>query len=112
MVIVTRYFGGVKLGVRGLIDAYGETAAKALELAGSVERVVTGKFHVELEYNAVGMITRLLENCGALNLSWTYEEKVSVSCDVPLNFCEGLSRQLEELEARGIITMLNIGAKS
>lgn len=104
MVIVTRYFGGVKLGVRGLIDAYGETAQKALELAGKVERVMTKAIKISLSYGAVGNITRLLESLGALNSRWTYSENVSVIYDVPVDSCEMLSRELDELKARGIIT--------
>ncbi|MBQ7733147.1 MAG: YigZ family protein [Synergistaceae bacterium] len=103
MVIVTRYFGGVKLGTRGLIDAYGLTASKALELAGVVERVITQKFFILLDYASMGVITRLLETHNAVNLSWNYQESVSVNADVPVNYCEGLSRELEELRARKII---------
>lgn len=108
IVVVTRYYGGVKLGVRGLIDAYGETAAKALELAGSVKRILTRKFHVELDYNAVKTITRLFESCGGLNLRWDYAEKVNVSCEVPVNSCENLIRELAELKARKIITAYEV----
>lgn len=103
IVIVTRYYGGVKLGVRGLIDAYGDTATKALELCGSVERVITSAIRVSMGYNSVGNITRLLEGAGAVNLSWNYAENVSVICDVPENECERLAALLEEMKARGII---------
>ena len=103
IVIVTRYYGGVKLGVRGLIDAYGDTAAKALELCGSVERVITSAIRVSMGYNSVGNISRLLEGAGAVNLSWNYAENVSVICDVPENECERLAALLEEMKARGII---------
>ena len=103
MVIVTRYFGGVKLGVRGLIDAYGETAAKALDLAGKVERVITCRVSVAFGYEAVGTVTRLLESAGGINASWEYGESVSVACDVPVNAYEGLAGELDELTARGII---------
>lgn len=103
MVIVTRYFGGVKLGTRGLIDAYGLTASKALELAGVVERVITQKFFISLDYASMGVVTRLLETHNAMNLSWNYQESVSVNADVPVNYCEGLWRELEELQARKII---------
>lgn len=104
IVIVTRYYGGVKLGVRGLIDAYGDTATKALELCGSVERVITSAIRVSMGYNSVGNITRLLEGAGAVNLSWNYAENVSVICDVPENECERLAALLDEMKARGIIT--------
>ena len=103
MVIVTRYFGGVKLGVRGLIDAYGDTAAKALELAGSVERVMTKSLAVSLDYPAMGNVTRLLEGAGAVNLLWTYGEGVKVTCEVPIDTYEHLVREFDELRARGII---------
>ena len=103
MVIVTRYFGGIKLGVRGLIDAYGLTAAGALELADRVERVITQRFAIKLEYASMGLVSRLLESHEALNLAWTYTESASVIADIPVNHCEGLSRELEELRARKII---------
>ena len=34
VIVVTRYFGGIKLGVRGLIEAYGQTAREAIKAAG------------------------------------------------------------------------------
>ena len=103
MVIVTRYFGGVKLGVRGLIDAYGGTAAKALELAGSVERVIMRMFSVSLGYGAMGTVSHLLEVSGASGLKWDYGEGVKVTGEIPEDRAEGFSRELAELEARGIV---------
>ena len=103
MVIVTRYFGGIKLGVRGLIDAYGDTAMKALEICEKVERVITSSFRITLGYNAVGNVTRLLEGAEALNLRWDYSENVKVSADVPENECGRVARELEEMKARSII---------
>lgn len=104
IVVVTRYYGGVKLGVRGLIDAYGGTAAKALELAGRIERVMTRGLYVSLNYPAMGNISRLLEGSGASALAWDYGENVNVKCNIPVNAWEYLSRELEELKARKIIT--------
>ena len=104
IVIVTRYYGGVKLGVRGLIDAYGDTAMNALELCGSAERVATVTIRVAMSYNSVGNVTRLLEGAGAVNLQWNYAEGVSVLCDVPEDECERLADTLDELKARGIIS--------
>lgn len=103
IVVVTRYFGGVKLGVRGLIDAYGDVAAKALDMAGKVERVITSTLRVSMGYNAVGNVSRLLEGAGAVSLLWDYAENVSVTADVPENECERLSGIFCEMAARGII---------
>ena len=103
MVIVTRYFGGVKLGVRGLIDAYGGTAEKALNMAGKIQRIITKKIKISLEYNSMGLITRLLENFEALNLVWDYKESVNVLADIKINLLENISSELNELKARKII---------
>ncbi len=103
IVVVTRYFGGVKLGVRGLIDAYGGVAAKALDLAGRVDCVITKKLTVSLGYPEVGRVTRLFESAGALGAAWDYGESVRVCAEVPVNMSEYLARELEELSARGII---------
>ena len=103
IVVVTRYFGGIKLGVRGLIDAYGLTATKALVLAGRVERVNTKPLRISLGYSAVGSVTRLLEGAGAMNLEWDYGESVNVAAEVPVSAVEYLSRELDELRARKII---------
>ena len=103
IVVVTRYYGGVKLGVRGLIDAYGGVAAKAIDLAGRVECVITKKLTVSLGYAEVGRVTRLLEGVGVLGAAWDYGESVSVNAQVPVNMSEYLARELEELSARGII---------
>ena len=101
--VVTRYYGGVKLGVRGLIDAYGGVAAKALDLAGRVECVITKTLTVSLGYPEVGRVTRLLEAAGATGTAWDYGESVSVNAQVPVNAVEALCGELEELKARGII---------
>ena len=101
MVIVTRYYGGVKLGVRGLIDAYGGVAEKALSMAGSAERVITCEFAVSLEYGSMGIISKLLDSYSP---TWKYDEAVSVSANVPVDDEERITRELEELKARKIIT--------
>jgi len=103
MIIVTRYFGGIKLGVRGLIDAYGGVAEKVLELAGRTEKILTSKIKISLEYPSMGIITKLLESNGAINLSWEYGETVNVTAEIPVNFFENLLKSLEELQARKII---------
>ena len=100
MVIVTRYFGGIKLGVRGLIDAYGGVAEKALNMAGKIQKIITEKIKISLEYNSMGLITRLLEN---MNPVWDYKEFVNVVADVPIDRLEFISRELDELKARKII---------
>ena len=93
MIIVTRYFGGVKLGVRGLIDAYGGTAEKVLELSGRVEKIKTRNLEFSFNYNDTGFIARLLEQSGAENIFYEYGEKVKVNADIPVKFFENFSEK-------------------
>ena len=48
--VVTRYFGGVKLGVRGLIEAYAESVRSAMDLAPLKKRVQIVSYDVTLDY--------------------------------------------------------------
>ena len=103
MIIVTRYFGGVKLGTKGLIDAYGGTAEKAIEMSGRIERISTKNIQISLDYNSMGIISKLLESNGALNLRWEYLEAVNVSADLPIDFADNVLKELAELKARKIV---------
>jgi len=60
IVVVTRYFGGIKLGVRGLIDAYGNTALETLKKAGIVDYCLGFELKLSLGYSQWNDFTRLL----------------------------------------------------
>lgn len=55
-VVVTRYFGGIKLGAGGLIRAYGKGASAALKAGNMVERVLHDSFHFEIDYTFLGKV--------------------------------------------------------
>ena len=110
IVVVTRYFGGVKLGVRGLIEAYGGVAARTLNAAETVECVPVLPVAVRLPWAAVGTVTRLLEGNGAGGLAWDYGGEgtaspsgVSVTAHVPCASLEALAKTLDSLRAQGVI---------
>jgi uncharacterized YigZ family protein len=104
MIIVTRYFGGVKLGVRGLIEAYGGTAARAIEAAETIERVPTRPVTVRLPWGMVGDVTHMLKARagGEDALSWNYDSPdgdVSVTAGVPVAQLDALIGELESFNA-------------
>ena len=104
VVVVTRYFGGVKLGVRGLIEAYGGVADLAVAAACPVRRVLSRPLSVRLPYPAIGPVTRLLEDWGAgEEAQWTYGEEVLVHTRVPRSRAAGLAAALSEMAACGTI---------
>lgn len=56
LIVVVRYFGGIKLGSGGLIRAYQNTAMKALRRANYYERIVLNKYVLVFDYDLLGVI--------------------------------------------------------
>jgi uncharacterized YigZ family protein len=65
MVVVTRYFGGIKLGVGGLVRAYGGCAARCLDQAQVVEHHPLCLCLVEADFSYTGAVHAALEACEA-----------------------------------------------
>lgn len=61
LVVVTRIFGGTKLGVGGLIQAYREGAKQALSAARIVKRLIEVPITVQVSYPQLGTVLRLIE---------------------------------------------------
>src|SRR3954452_4936922 len=57
-VVITRYFGGIKLGAGGLIRAYGKATSEGLDTAGIVERRLVQVIHVTIDYTWLGKIEK------------------------------------------------------
>ncbi|GLO67182.1 hypothetical protein AQ616_08865 [Oceanobacillus sp. E9] len=55
-VVITRYFGGIKLGAGGLIRAYGSTTSQAIKTTGIVKRQLMQGISVKVEYTLLGKL--------------------------------------------------------
>ena len=60
VVVVTRYFGGIKLGAGGLIRAYGKATSEGLNEVGIVERKLVQIMHVKVDYTWLGKLEKEL----------------------------------------------------
>jgi len=76
LVVVVRYFGGTMLGIPGLIDAYGGSAAAALRAAGRVEKYIEEVFEVSAAFEHEQEIHRLVAKFGARVLGSEYTDAV------------------------------------
>lgn len=64
VVVVTRYFGGVKLGAGGLIRAYGSAAKEGILATGIIERVLHSKVEVTIDYSWYGKLENEMNSRG------------------------------------------------
>lgn len=62
VVVVTRYFGGIKLGAGGLIRAYGSAASEVVNAVGVVKRVLAQIMQTTFDYSYLGKIENELHN--------------------------------------------------
>ena len=62
IVLVVRYFGGTKLGIPGLIDAYSQAAGMALDAAETEERLVTEIIDVIVPYSQMNYVMRIVKD--------------------------------------------------
>jgi len=61
LIVVIRYYGGVKLGVGGLINAYRTGAQLALESAEIIEKTINKEFLLKFEYKNMSKVMRMLK---------------------------------------------------
>ena len=94
MVVVTRYFGGVKLGVGGLVRAYSGSAAKCLDQGCTIEQHPTTRCQVECGFEHIGQVHPVVESCGAVKEG---EEFTSKGVRIALTVRLDRIRQLEML---------------
>ncbi|UGB30455.1 YigZ family protein [Metabacillus sp. B2-18] len=62
VVVVTRYFGGIKLGTGGLIRAYGKSVSEGLSAIGIVERKLMRVMHTKIDYTWLGKVENELRD--------------------------------------------------
>ncbi|MDC1067617.1 YigZ family protein [Candidatus Kapabacteria bacterium] len=82
IVIVTRYFGGKKLGKGGLARAYGDTAVEALKLCTPKKIDITRRVKVFCTYEEINVIKRLLEEY-AVGYDEIYTDSIDITARIP-----------------------------
>ena len=80
VVVVTRYFGGVKLGAGGLIRAYGKAVSQGLNAIGVVERRLHTQVTITVAYPASGKLENSLREASYAIKDIVYSDVVSFLC--------------------------------
>lgn len=92
-IVVTRYFGGIKLGAGGLIRAYSHAAALAAHRAPKQLHTLRQVLHVTLDYALYGSIERLLVDQG-YSYSSDFGAQISLAVYVPPQDLDSLSEAI------------------
>ncbi|STO07477.1 MULTISPECIES: YigZ family protein [Exiguobacterium] len=88
VVVITRYFGGIKLGGGGLIRAYGGTVSEGLDAVGIVERVPMQRLTLSVDYGWIGKVENELRQSDYLLDDIVYAEDVTFHVSVPVEATE------------------------
>ncbi|MCA0986853.1 YigZ family protein [Guptibacillus algicola] len=77
-VVVTRYFGGIKLGAGGLIRAYGQTVSEGINATGIVERKLMTEIQTNIYYTLLGKVENEIRSSNYILKKINYLENVQV----------------------------------
>ena len=94
LVVVVRYFGGVKLGVPGLIRAYRTATQDALANASIVEKIAGEHFTVQFDYLQMNDVMKVLKDMGITPLKQEFDLDCRMEVRVRLNQIEDFQKQL------------------
>lgn len=105
--VVTRYSGGVKLGTGGLVKAYGGGVQQALKLLQTIEKKITTKLRLQLDYAFMPIAQALMTQFSVLEVSANYGESIDLILEIERRQMEDFSLAvINKSGAKAMITPL------
>jgi uncharacterized YigZ family protein len=99
VVVVTRYFGGIKLGKGGMVKAYTLAVQTALQQLSRTDRIAWVELTATFDYSLVTPLERRLPEFEVESLSTDYSDKVCLSLRLPEEQLEGFEKMFTDLTA-------------
>ena len=93
LIVVVRYFGGVKLGVGGLINAYRTAAQLALENAKIIEKTINRNYLITFEYKNMNKVMRIIKE-KQLNI---VKQVLELNCNIEISVRKNDSQEIYNL---------------
>lgn len=93
LVVVVRYFGGVKLGVGGLISAYKTSAQLALENSDIIEKTININFEITFDYKNMNKVMRIIKEKNLEIVS----QKMEMNCLIEIATRKKNAEQIEDI---------------
>ena len=107
LVVVVRYFGGTKLGVSGLIQAYREAAADVLDSADVVERTVDTVVRVDFSYMVMNDVMRIIKDESPKVVEQTFDNLCTLTLAIRQSKAEQLLGKLSKVSGATIEVISN-----
>ena len=107
-VVVTRYFGGIKLGTGGLIRAYSHSVSETLQLAPKELHTTRVQLQTTIDYALYGSLERYLQDA-QLHYEAAFGEQIELTILVPLNDIEHIQKELQDM-SHGAATCIVLNA--
>ena len=95
-VVVTRYFGGIKLGAGGLIRAYSHSVAETLRLAPKELHTIRTELQTTIDYALYGAVERHLQDA-QLHYEASFGEQITLTILVAPNDVERIQKELQDM---------------
>ena len=97
MLVVIRYYGGIKLGTGGLARAYGGCAAKCLQAAELAPIVATTPVKLRVAFEHIGAVYTVIDRFDARKTSETYTpDGLEIGLEVRKNDCRAFSAGVQD----------------
>lgn len=103
--VVTRYYGGTKLGTGGLARAYSGGVKQALDGIPSQPRIYTTRIEASTSYELQSQIRYLLEQHQARDINETFTEQVDIKAEIPQNQLQSFLSSVESYENKQQLTI-------
>jgi uncharacterized YigZ family protein len=107
LIVVIRYFGGIKLGIPGLINAYKTATKDALEKASIITRIIQEEYQVRFDYNVMNSVMKVLKEEEAVIIRQEFENSCNLDFSIRKNAGNKIFARLQKLSDVSV-TLQNI----
>ena len=98
LVVVVRYFGGIKLGIPGLIRAYKTATADAIANAGIVEKIASRMYRVHFGYMSMNSVMKVFKDMGLEQKNQKFDMECTMDTSVRLSQTDTFMERITDVE--------------
>ena len=95
--VVTRYYGGINLGIGGLIRAYGQCARECLQNATIENRIFHQNLYMKVNYPDIGTVVSLCKRMGGKVIDIKYDPDPIIQIQIRQNALQSFQAQIQGL---------------